>query len=709
MASVAQCPDRRVALLLAMTSFVQDGPDGGQRQLAHATDPGSCCYGRTSKGDESSHHGLIELVAAADRASASGEPEVGIELYQQWLRHHPDDPLAYVALFNQAALLRRTAQTERAVMVYAAAIQLAPTFLPAFISMGFALESLGRLEEAIGRWVQVADCLVQVNAESLDHKATALRNISRVCMNQGDLPRAEEALRRCLEIDPHQGDVVTVWIDVREKQCRWPVIAPFGKLTRSSLMAALSPLTLAIHTNDPIYQLANAWRSFQQASARGHAPYAVGHWVPPEAVSVARRRLRIGYVSPDLRDHAIGSLTAELFELHDRTRVEVFAYYSGIEGLDMFQARIRNSVDHWAAVAGWDDKRLARQIVSDEIDILIDLAGHCAPNSVFALRPAPVIVNWLGYPGSMGTPYHQYIIADDTIIPPSHEKYYSERVVRLPCYQPTDRKRLVANPPSRRDAGLREDAFVYCCLNGTKKITPQMFRCWMAILGRVPNAVLWLLSCDTATDERLRQQAVHHGITPERLVFAPLAPHAEHLARYALADLFLDTWPYGAHTTASDALWMGLPVLTLIGHSFASRVCASLVRAAGQNELVCSDPQTYEDCAVELGTHADKLTALRDRLRANRDQSTLFDMPLLVTRLEALFEQMWSDYLAGRVPEPDLENLAVYSEIGDELDHESADILDLQEYEQAYARAVAYRDSISRVPPDCRLWGGRSP
>ena len=665
----------------------------------------------------SSYAGLVELITAAERASVSGEPEIGLELYQQWLQGHPADPLRYVALFNQGTLLRHFAQPERAVLAYAEAIRLAPAFLPASISIGFALEALGRYEEAVGHWLHAADCLVPAEGESLGHKTMALRNISRLSVKQGRLSRAEDALRRCLEIDPHQRDVMTAWVDVRQRQCQWPAIAPWSRITRPSLMAALSPLALAMHTDDPMYQLGNAWRSFRQDPARAHAPQTVGHWIPPESAppepapikpaTPAGRRLRIGYLSPDLREHAIGSLTAELFGLHDRARVEVFAYYFGDEGPDTFQARIRASVDHWVDIAGWSDKRVARRMVSDEIDILVDLAGHSALNAAIALRPAPVIVNWLGYPGSMGTPHHQYIIADHTIIPPSYEKYYSERVVRLPCYQPTDRKRIVAPPPSRREMGLADDAFVCCCFNATKKITPVMFRCWMAILDRVPNAVLWLLSCDEATNKRLRQQAAGHGIAAERVVFATAAPHAQHLARYRLADLFLDTWPYGAHTTASDALWMGVPVLTLIGHGFASRVCASLVRAAGLDELVCNSREDYEDNAVGLGTQSARLTELRDRLRINRDHCTLFDMKLLVTRLESLYEQMWNEFLAGRVPEPDLQNLGVYSAIGDQLDAEPTELLDLQAYEEAYMRAVAYRDGISPVPPDCRLWAGR--
>jgi predicted O-linked N-acetylglucosamine transferase (SPINDLY family) len=655
---------------------------------------------------ENGDFGLFELICTADRMTGSGKAGISLELYERWLRHHPADPLRYVAYFNHGTLLSQTGHTEQAATAFAAAIELAPAFLQAYVNAGLALEGLGRRGEAINCWLQAVDRVVPTDGACIGHKTLALRHLSRVFKSLGEVQRAEEALRRCLEIDPHQRDVIQHWIAVREMQCKWPVIAPWGPLTRSALMAASSPLGLAIHTNDPLYQLANAWRVFERDVIRSPGPHIAGRWIPPAPAAPVKRPLRIGYVSPDLRGHAIGYLTAEVFGLHDRSRVEVFAYYSGPGGPDALQARIRPTIDHWRDIGGWTDKQTAQRIVEDEIDILIDLGGHTdgAPVAAFALRPAPVIVNWLGYPGSMGTPHHQYIIADATIIPPAYEKYYSERVVRLPCYQPTDRKRIVAGSPSRQQAGLPDGAMVYCCFNGTQKITPAMFRRWMEILARLPNVILWLLSCDAATDERLRQQAALHGVSPERLVFAARKLNAEHLARYGLADLFLDTSPYGAHTTASDALWMGVPVLTMAGRSFASRVCASLVRAAGLPELVCDSPEAYVDRAVELGTRPDMLLALRERLRAGRDGCTLFDMPLLVTRLESLYEQMWDDYLSGRLPEPDLTNLAVYNAIGDESDCEAAEVPDLEAYEGQYVIALAYRNSLSPIMPDRRLW-----
>ncbi len=549
--------------------------------------------------------GAVELVSAAERMVAEGKAGTALMFYETWLRNHPSDPLLYVAYFNYGTLLSQTGHPERAALALAELLRLDPSFLPAYVNTGLALERLGRLDEAVGHWMYAA---ASVDPKWLpDINTAALKHLGRVFKSVGEVGRAETALARCLEVDPRQHDVIQHWIAVREMQCKWPVIVPWAGLTAVDIMAALSPLAAAIHTNDPMFQLARASRGLERDFVTSPISGMGRRWREPERLVGVRRPLRIGYVSPDLREHAIGFLTAEIFELHDRNKVEVFAYYSGRGRPDALQERIKRTVDHWRDIVGWPEGKAAQKIVDDEIDVLVDLGGHTgdSPARVFAMRPAPVIVNWLGYPGSMGTPYHQYIIADQTIIPRSHEKYYSERVVRLPCYQPTDRKRICAAPPTRKEVGLADDAMVYCCFNGTQKITPAMFRRWMAILARVPHSVLWLLSCDAPTDQRLRQQAAGLGIDPKRLIFAVRKPNAEHLARYPLADLFLDTSPYSAHTTASDSLWMGVPVLTMTGHSFASRVCASLARSVGLPDLVCDNPRDYEDLAVELGRNAE--------------------------------------------------------------------------------------------------------
>ena len=644
----------------------------------------------------------LEVVAAAEQAT----PEGAVAIYDQWLLDHPIHPLTHLIWYNRGASLDAAGQTAMAAESFKRAITDMPDFLPAWINAGLILEKLGRIDEALFHWQSAADRTVPASSDATGCKITAFRQMARLLRSFGRVADAETVLRRCLAMDPTQRDVLQHLIAVREMRCDWPILAPVCGLTNSAVMAALSPLALLIHTNDPIYQLAHAGLSFVHDMATYTGPRTAGRWPPPEPRPLRTRPMRIGYVSGDLREHAIGFLAPEVFELHDRGKFEVFAYYTGVPAEDRQKDRIRRAADRWTNIAGWDARAVAARIVSDEIDILIDLAGHTngAPVAALSLRPAPVIVNWLGYPGTMGTPHHDYIIADPIVIPHSYEKYYSERVVRLPCYQPNDRARVVAPIPSRHDVGLPEDAVVYCSFNGTQKITPLMFARWMAILRRVPNSVLWMLSCDAETDQRLTCRAAALGISPERLVFAARLPNAEHLARFPLADVFLDTFPYGAHTTASDALWMGLPVITIAGHTFASRVCASLVSAAGLGELVCDHPDAYEELAVALGQDHQRRLASRNRLQLNRDGSVLFDTPLLVARLEGLYEAMWDAYLNGSIPEPDTTNFPVYNEIGNEVDHETDGSYDLQTYEQHYTDALYRRDCVAPLPIDGRLW-----
>jgi predicted O-linked N-acetylglucosamine transferase (SPINDLY family) len=451
---------------------------------------------------------------------------------------------------------------------------------------------------------------------------------------------------------------------------------------------------------------------FQLAKAYDHAKSSIG--MPkaahrPQAMAARRdpRRLRIGYISSDLRTHAVGFAMTDVMEQHDHENFEIFAYYCGIGRTDATQQRIMKAVDHWIDIKGLNDEQAAAKIASDGIDIIVDLNGYTmdARTEVFARRPAPIAVNWFGFPSTMGTPYHHYLIADPCIIPADHEIYYSEKIVRLPCYQPNDRKRVVATQrPSRAEAGLPENAFVYCSLNGMQKITPRLFARWMSILSRVPGSVLWLLTGTNEANERLRKSAGEQGIAPERIVFAEKKTNPEHLARYPLADLFLDSMPYGAHTTAADSLWMSVPILTLPGRSFASRVCSSLVRAAGVGELVCPTPEAYVERAVELGHSREKVAALKAKLAAGRDSCLLFDTPSLTRNLEDLYRQMWADYKRGALPVPNLRNLDIYHEIGLGLDLENIETLSNEAYRARYEEKLADWHSVYPVVPDDRLW-----
>jgi predicted O-linked N-acetylglucosamine transferase (SPINDLY family) len=317
--------------------------------------------------------------------------------------------------------------------------------------------------------------------------------------------------------------------------------------------------------------------------------------------------------------------------------------------------RLESAADRFVDLAPLSDEAAAQRIYDERIDILIDLKGYTAGDRprIGAQRPAPIQVNWLGYPGSMGAGWIDYLIADHVLIPKEHERDYSERIVRLPhCYQPNDRKRARAGAGSKRsDCGLPENAFVFCNFNQPYKIEPGMFAVWMRLLSRIPRSVLWLLEEHPLAKENLRGEAGRHGVASERLVFAPMRPLAEHLSRYALADLVVDTFPYTSHTTGSDALWAGCPIVTLTGETFASRVATSLLANVGLERLVTRSPAEYEALAFELASNPTQLEALRRELHDRRGTLPLFDAPRTTRALESAYARMWQQYIGGRSPQ----------------------------------------------------------
>ena len=642
-----------------------------------------------------------DLISAVEMRKVSLGVGAAAELYGAWVDQNADHPLRYAVLFNYAVLLTDMGALDQARGRLEQAIIANPAFTPAYINLGRVYERMGSTGLATLQWSNAIDRLAAVNGPAIVHKTTALNQLARVFESTGDDASAEARLRESLELDPHQREPLQHLTALRQRQCEWPIIAAWDRVTVDLQLKGMSPLSLAAYTDDPMLQLAAAWRYNLKDVGAPLAP------ITPHPPRPTPKRLKIGYLSSDLRHHAIGFLTAEVYGLHDRAAFEIFAYYCGPDMPDPLQTRIKADVDHWVPITAMDDVAAARRIAEDGIDILVDVNGYTRDGRIklLALRPAPVIVNWLGFPGTMASPYHHYIMADDWIIPPAHEIYYSEQVLRLPCYQPNDRKRAVSpRTPTRAEAGLPEDAVVFCCFNGAHKISRFTLDRWLAILGRTPKGVLWLLSGAEPAHAALRAYAQSRGIDPARLIFAQKLANPEHLARYVLADLFLDTTPYGAHTTASDAMWMGIPVLTLSGRSFASRVCGSLVRSAGLEDLVCASPDDYVARAVELGNDPTLRRGYRERLAANRDTCILFDTPGLVRSLEDLYRRMWADFEAGVLPTPDLTNLDAYLDVGAAHDHEAVETQAIEDYEGWWREGLARRHAYRPLAPDRRFW-----
>jgi predicted O-linked N-acetylglucosamine transferase (SPINDLY family) len=531
--------------------------------------------------------GFTELISCAAEPRPAARRSEPAELYKAWISYNPEHPFLYAMYFNYAVALTDIGDFTGAAIALRETIRLRPEFCPPYINLGALQERLGHPERAVGEWMALVNLFPTLTGEAIAHKIMALKQIGRIFETGGNDTGAEDVLKRSLDIDPDQPDVIQHLIALRQRQCKWPVIEALPRAGARQLLADISPLSAACFADDPLFQLATAQR-YNRRSVRLPTRSEL---IPPRPPVRRSDKLRIGYVSSDLRAHAVGFGMTEVIELHDRREFEVFAYYCGIQYEDSTQTRIKQATDRWTNLHGLDDRQAAQAIAADGVDILVDLNGYTkdARTGVFALRPAPINVNWFGFPGTMGSPYHHYIIADPYVIPETHELFYSEKVVRLPCYQPNDRRRSIApSHPSRQEVGLPEDAMVFCCLNGMQKLNRAVLERWMRILREVPDGVLWLLTAGNDTDQRIRQLAGEYGVAAERIVFAARLGNADHLARYALADLLLDTMPYGSHTSASDALWMGVPVLTLSGRSFASRVCGSLIRAAGLEDLTMS-------------------------------------------------------------------------------------------------------------------------
>ena len=646
---------------------------------------------------------IIELLGAADQLTKASATDRVVHLYRHCIAHNSDHPVIHAIYFNLGSLLGQS-DAAAAVEALTHAVQIKPDFLPALINLGTAKERLGARGEAVNHWYDVVNRSSAVTSETIGYKNTALRQIARVLESNHIDHAAEEALRQSLELNPQQTDVCRHWLSIRMRQCKWPVVEPWQAVTRDHLLAGFSPLSLSAYTDDPLFNLGVAHQFYLDDT--GRAPRVLTRQQKAWQALEKGERLKIGYISSDLRDHAVGYLMAEFFGLHDRTKIESFVYYNGHAEIGAVGARIKASVGHWRDIETVSDDQLAQMILDDGIQILVDLNGYTqgARQKALAMRPAPVIVNWLGYPGSCGSPYHDYILADDFIIPPAFEHYYSETIKRLPCYQPNDRRRDVAPVKSRAEFGLPEHGTVFCSFNGVQKITPESWARWMRILHGTPGSVLCLLEGTEQTNARLVELANGHGIESSRIIFAPRMLNADHLARYALVDLFLDSAPYGAHTTASDALWMGVPVLTLVGRGFASRVCGSLCSAAGLKDLVCQNADEFVALGIKLGNDRALLHHYQQVLRDGRESCVLFDIDALVRQIETLYAEMWDEFCSGKLKRPDLRNLPVYAEIGRQFSKEGVEMMLVPNLDQLYLQRLAEWHHTDYIHPDSRIW-----
>ena len=574
---------------------------------------------------------LAELVTEAQRLQQAGQAEAAVALYRDFIVEGPP-AMRHVACFNLGTSLGAMNRSAEAEAAYRQAVALQPNFPHARLNLGHQLERSGRHDAAMAQWRAVID-----SAAAADMQVHAWNNLGRLLETLRRYPEAEAALRASLLLDPTQPNVVQHYVHLRQKQCAWPVYQPVGEVGPNRLLGGTSLLAMMSASDDPALQLLSATRFAHERVPKAQ-PVALHKAMPARS-----GKIRIGYLSGDLHMHAVGLLTPELFELHDRKKFEVWAFCWTPESDTSQRRRILAAMDHHVRLAGVDDATAARLIAEAGIDVLVDLQGLTsgARPAILGHRPAPVQVSYLGLPGTSALPGVDWMLADRYVMPPELLPYCTEKPIYLPhCYQVSDRQREVGARPTRASQHLPDDAFVYCSFNNNHKFTAELFAAWMRILHAVPASVLWLLADNDTARENMLRQADGHGVPRERLIFAPRVAPPEYLARFQCADLVLDTFPFNAGTTASDALWMGTPIVTLSGRSYISRMAGSLLTAVGLPELVTTSLADYERLAVLLGRQPARVASYKRYLAEHGRSSPLFDLPQIVRDIEAAFERL---------------------------------------------------------------------
>jgi protein O-GlcNAc transferase len=601
-----------------------------------------------------------EALAAFDRASALkpdhaealnnagnalvslGRAREALERYEAAMRLGPPGP---TLLYNRAIALQKLDRLGEALAGYDAALALQPGYADAHGNRGEALRLLKRYGEAIESFDR-AIALNPDHAQSLNSRGAALYETGR-------LEEALPSIGKALKLAPGLPYAPGLHLHIRMLLCDWEGFEPD---CRSVVAATLQ----GARSIAPLSML-----GVPSAGARAHLECArtfardvrqVDGRESLDSQGRAHGRIRVGYFSSDFREHPVAHVISELLGVHDRSRFEITAFSFTPAPDDPWRKRIEQGVERFIDAAAMTDGQVVELARELEIDIAVDLNGFTlgSRTAIFAARCAPVQVNFLGFPGTMGAAYIDYLIADATVVPEAHRDFYTERIVHLPhCYAPNDSTKRIANRQfGRVELGLPEQGAVFCCFNNSFKITPDAFDIWMSLLRRAPGSVLWFRGTYEAAQKNLRRYAQERGVSADRLVFAPRVDLGDHFARHRAADLFLDTFHYNAHTTASDALWAGLPVLTLMGDTFPSRVGASMLRAIGLPELVTHTKSDYEALALELATSPERLAAIRAKLESHRGSLPLFDTALYARHLETAFSAMHERQRGGLPPAP---------------------------------------------------------
>ncbi|HIJ85945.1 MAG: tetratricopeptide repeat protein [Magnetococcales bacterium] len=584
---------------------------------------------------------MYNIFASALKEHQRGNLQRAIKEYQDILG---EEPQHLGALTNLAMIWHVLHRSKDAEQTLRHALAIHPHHIEALNGLGVVLSAQKRFEEAAQAY---RTCVSRDPTHDL-----AWHNLGLAYSRLEEMEQAVAAFEQALTLAPDRADTLTQFIFHKLQTASWDEL----------LDQAIARLRTMIHRDasdiDP-YLLVFICRSPAelQKAARNHSRRLLATVTPlPPTPSVQRQRVHIGYLSADFHQHATSALAAELFESHDRNQFQISAYSVGPEDYSPMRDRLYHAFDHFCDGSSLTDEALAQKIRQDGIDILVDLKGYTrdARPRVLAMRPAPLQINYLGFPGTMGASFMDYIVADAIVLPPEHEPFFDEHPIRLPHgYQVNDSHRFIdPQPLSRRQAGLPDQGMVFCCFNQSAKITPELLALWLRLLKQIPESILWLLAFHPYAMKRLHTMAASGGIKPQRLIFAPRLPLAQHLARYRLADLFLDSLPCGAHTTASDALWGGCPVLTCMGSTFPGRVAASLLIHLGFPQLVTANLKDYERMAITLAQDHQQRQQIRHYLHQRIPSSPIFNGRIFARHLERGFLEAWTRHVQHQPPAP---------------------------------------------------------
>lgn len=588
---------------------------------------------------QASKQAFIENMQSLVSLFNEGHLQQALSAGQALARQYPDEPLIHNVLGAANKSLRHY---DAAIASLTEAIRLKPDYAEAYSNLGAAFHDIGRYEEAVTHYRKAA--------RYDPYFFEAYNNLGNVLMDSNRPKEAVSSYQKALELRPDSAETLSNMLFQLAQICDWNTIESLASRIPALGVSGdkVHPFALLHSEDNPARHRLRSELYVRQKFQRHEASGIIRPEVKPS-------RLRIGYFSADFHNHATMYLMAKLFECHDRSRYVIHAYSYGMGSDDGMRNRLLEAVDEFHDVRSLSDSDIAGLARSHDIDIAVDLKGHTqhARMGIFSYRAAPVQVSYLGYPGTTGAPFIDYLVADPLVLPPESKDHYCEEIIFLPhSYQVNDDTRQISGTvPSRKDEGLPEQGLVFCCFNNNFKIGPREFDIWMRLLLQVEDSVLWLLRSNTEAEDNLREQAQIRGIDPDRIVFADRREHSEHLARHQLADLFLDTFNYNAHTTASDALWAGLPVITLAGQGFAARVATSLLGAIDLRELITRSASEYEQLALALALDPARLTSLKSKLARNRLTTPLFDTGLFARHIENAYEQAYQKYFDNTAPD----------------------------------------------------------